>query len=83
MEKNLTLDPLNAGLFGADTDWTQPRITALYRLFARLPALLSALLAFLFRLPYLEPTRCFHYNPDFYTPEKPGGHRAFRVSTYS
>ena len=43
----------------------------------------QASLASLIRLPYLKLIHCFYYNQDFYTPEKPSWHRAFRVSTYS
>ena len=44
---------------------------------------LPALLAFPFRRPYLELTHCIFYTPVCYTPEKPGCHSAFRVSTCS
>lgn len=83
MEKNLISDPLNAGLFGADAGWSQPPITVLFKQFGWFYARFPASFAFPFRLPYLELSHCFHYNPIFYIPEKPNCQRAFRVPTYS
>ncbi len=84
MEKNITLNPMRIGFFGADAIVSYTYcVTDLIEEFGLFHDCLLALFDFLFRLPYWELIHCFYNNPVVYTPEKPSGHRAIRVPTYS
>ena len=84
MKQYLVINLLNINFSGIDTVVSHLQgITRLVRQSGWSHGRLLAPFAFLIRLRFLNITVCFSNNQFFYSPQKPIGQRAFRVSTSS